>query len=42
MAGLSASDLMLLAAVLVPLVLALAAIKPFVRRRADVLLLVAP
>lgn len=37
-----ATDLLLLAAVFVPLVLALAAIKPWVRQRADVLLLVAP
>lgn len=42
MADFSASDLMLLAAVAVPLLLALAAVKPWVRRRADVLLLLAP
>ncbi|MFG1477593.1 complex I subunit 5 family protein [Xanthobacter sp. V4C-4] len=40
--ALNRADLLLLAAVFVPLVLALAAIKPWVRRRADVLLLAAP
>ncbi len=42
MGNMSTSDLLLLAAVALPLLLALAAIKPWVRRRADVLLLLAP
>lgn len=42
MGDMRTSDLLLLAAVLVPLALALASVKPWVRRRADVLLLLAP
>ncbi len=42
MGDMRATDLLLLAAVLVPLALALASVKPWVRRRADVLLLLAP